>query len=54
MAVATVKILHEAIHCVNALVDAAPGTVTVTVTVPCDHEDAKFCSPVELARLHSG
>ena len=32
MAVATVEILHEAIHCVNALVDAAPGTV------PRDHE----------------
>ena len=35
MAMATVEILHEAIHCVNALVDASPGTV------PCDHEDAK-------------
>ena len=32
MAMATVEILHEAIHCVNALVDAAPGTV------PRDHE----------------
>ena len=48
MAMATVEILHEAIHCVNALVDASPGTV------PCDHQDAKFCSPVELARFHSG
>ena len=32
MAMATVEILHEAIHCVNALVDASPGTV------PRDHE----------------
>ena len=40
MAMATVEILHEAIHCVNALVDAAPGTVPRS-----DHEEAKFCSP---------